>query len=570
MLRTDLLEQLRKNPAVSVLIIGGGINGIGVLRDLALQGVDALLVEKSDFCAGTSAASGRVAHGGIRYLENGEFRLVREALHERNRLLVNAPHCVEPLPITMPAYSWMKGFFHAASQFLRLKSRPGDRGAVVLKIGMALYDAYSGKGALPLHRFVSRKQALAERPGLNPKIKCVAVYYDAKILYPERLCLELILDAERSSPGARALNYVSVASAHGDTVTLRDELTGATIDVQPKIVVNATGAWIDLANSAMHRESRLIGGTKGSHLVVDHPELHKLCQGHMLFYVNTDARICIFYPLGHRVLIGTTDIPADDPDSTICTEDETDYLLKSVQHVFPDLKLDRSQIVYTFSGIRPLPRSDALTTGQISRDHSDTILPPGDGLNFAIHNLVGGKWTTYRAFAEQVTDRLLGELGKQRVADTRSLPVGGGRDFPTTESARAAWFKQVTRATGQPAARLTQLLERYGTRADEIAIFCGIDADAPLQNHSAYTHREILFLAQHERVERLDDVILRRTMIGMLGETTIPLLEEVAAIMGGVRGWSAEQRAEEVERVVELIRAKNKIDLRANPPTYVG
>ncbi len=437
-------------------------------------------------------------------------------------------------------------------------------------MGMTLYDVYSGKGALPFHRFVSRKQAIAERPGLNRKIKCVAVYYDAKILYPERLCLELILDSERSSPEARGLNYVAVVNAQGDTVVLRDELTGETVEVKPQTVVNATGAWIDLANSVLHCDSHLIGGTKGSHLVVDHPELHRLCQGHMLFYVNSDARICIFYPLGHRVLIGTTDIPADDPDAVVCTEDETDYLLKSIQKVFPDLQLDRSHIVYTFSGIRPLPKSDALTTGQISRDHSDTIFPPGDGRAFPIHNLVGGKWTTYRAFAEQVTDRLLGELGKPRNADTRALPVGGGREFPTTEAERTAWMKRVTRATGHPAARLAVLLERYGTRADEIAVFCAIDADASLQNHSGYTYREILFLAQYERAERLDDVILRRTMIGILGETTMPLLEEVAAIMAVALGWTAAQRAQEVERVVALIKEKNKIDVRATPPVYVG
>ena len=569
MVRSELLNSIKSNPAVSVLIIGGGVNGIGVLRDLALQGVDALLVEKSDFCAGTSAASGRVAHGGIRYLENGEFRLVREALHERNRLLQNAPHCVIPLPVTMPAYSWTKGLFHAASQFLGLKSKPGDRGALVLKIGMTLYDLYSGKGTMPFHRFTGRKAAVAQRPGMNPAIKCTATYYDAKILYPERLCLELILDAAESSPDARALNYVSVIGAQGSTVMLRDELTGDTFEVQPKIVVNAAGPWIDFANRNMQRETGFIGGTKGSHLVVEHLALWQLCQGHMLFYVNTDARICFFYPLGHRVLIGTTDIPWDNPDAAVCTEDETEYLLKATQHVFPHITIDRSQIVYTFSGVRPLPRSNALTPGQISRDHSDPVLPPGNGIDFPIHNLVSGKWTTYRAFSEQVTDRLLLELGKQRRANTRDLSIGGGKDYPTDEAGRKNWIGRVAAETHLSPARVEMLLERYGTRAREIAVFCAEEPDHPLANYSEYSAREILFLAQHERVAHLDDIVQRRTMMGMLGETTIPLLEEIAAIIAPALGWTVDQAAAEVERFVTILRERHKIDLRAEGELYV-
>jgi len=542
-----------------VLIIGAGVNGIGVFRDLALQGVDALLIDKSDFCAGTSAASGRVAHGGLRYLENGEFRLVREALQERNRLLINAPHCVVPLPITMPAYSWSKGLLHAARQFLRLKSRPGDRGALVLKLGMTLYDWYSGRGALPGHRFFSRAASIANRPGLNPAITCTALYYDALIHYPERLCLELILDAADSNPNARALNYVSVQGVDGRSVLLRDELTGDTFPITPQIVVNATGAWIDLTNAALRVESALIGGTKGSHLVVDHPELHRLCHGQMLFYVNDDARICIFYPLGQRVLIGTTDIPADNPDSVICTEDETEYLLQSVRKVFPELKLDRAQIVYTFSGIRPLPKSSALTAGQISRDHSDQIIDSGGA--WRLHNLVGGKWTTYRAFAEQVTDRLLAELGQPRKADTAALRIGGGRGFPTTGEQRRAWIARVAQTSGLNAARIDALLTRYGTRAEEVAAYCAAGEDVPLEQHAAYTRREIQFMVEYERAVRLDDIIQRRTMIAMLGETTVALLAEIAGIMAAVFGWTEAEQHAEIERVIRLFAEKHRIVL---------
>lgn len=569
--RQQILTALRQNPEIPVLIVGGGVNGVGVLRDLALQGVDALLVEKSDFCAGTSAASGRVAHGGIRYLENGEFRLVREALHERNRMLQNAPHCVEPLLVAMPAYSWMKGLIHAARQFLGLKSVPGDRGALILKIGMTLYDLYSGSRILPAHHFESRRKSLAERPAFNPAIQCVAYYYDARIRFPERLCLELIQDAAASHPGARALNYVRLVGASGNRVTLADDLTGETFTVQPQIVVNATGAWIDFANKFMGRETALIGGTKGAHLVVEHPELWRLTKDQMLFYVNADARICIFYAIGRRVLIGTTDIPANNPDQTICDEAETDYLLRSVERVFPDIRLDRSHIVYTFSGIRPLPRSSAATAGQISRDHSAPLTPPGGGIAFPILSLVGGKWTTYRAFSEMVTDELLKLLGRKRAADTRTLPVGGGRDYPRGESARSAWIQACADEISLPAERIATLLDRYGTTARAVAQSCAqAGGDAPLAAHPAYSIGEMRYLAQHERVEHLDDVVQRRTMIAMQGETTLPLLEEIAGIIAPTLGWSPERQAAEVARTAGILLDRHKIDVRCPQPNYVA
>lgn len=570
MVREEILAALRRKPDVSVLIIGGGVNGIGVLRDLALQGVDAVLIEKSDFCAGTSAASGRVAHGGIRYLENGEFRLVREALHERNRLLQNAPHCVVPLPVAMPAYSWTKGFMHAAKQFLGLRSKPGDRGALILKIGMTLYDLYSGTGIMPGHSFTSRGRAMAQRPGLNPAVKGVFTYYDARIRYPERLCLELIEDAQQSFGEARALNYVRLVGAAGGTVALHDEIGGETFEIKPKIVVNATGAWIDFTNEALRRESQYIGGTKGAHLVVEHPELWRLTQGQMQFYVNTDARITIFYALGQRVLIGTTDIPADNPDSVICDENETDYLLQSVRRVFPHIHLDRSHIVYTFSGIRPLPRASVLTPGQISRDHSAPEIPPGSGINFPVISLVGGKWTTYRAFSEQVTDKLLRELGKRRIASTRDLPIGGGKNYPQSDGERAQWIARLTHETGLASSRVETLLERYGTWADRIARSCAQGTDRPLEHHPGYSGEEMRYLTAHERVLHLDDIIQRRTMIGMLGETTLPLLREIAAVVAPILGWSDERQAQEVERVISILRNRHKIDLRKDPPGYVS
>jgi glycerol-3-phosphate dehydrogenase len=318
-MRPEFVE-LRNHPEVTVLIIGGGINGIGLFNELALQGIDVLLADKSDFCSGTSAAMTRIIHGGLRYLENAEFRLVREALQERNRLLKNAPHYVKPMPTVIPIFNWMAGIVPGIRNLLNWPTKPGNRGALLIKTGLTLYEFLAGrKSPLPRHRFNSGRAARALRPALNPGVICTATYYDAKITYPERLCLELVQDAEAACPQAHAMNYVRMMSAKGDTVLLRDEISGETCEVKPKIVVNATGPWIDGANQTIGCASQFIGGTKGSHIVLDHPELVAATGDDMIYFVNRDGRICLFYVIEGKVFAGATDIPTGDPDAA-CDE----------------------------------------------------------------------------------------------------------------------------------------------------------------------------------------------------------------------------------------------------------
>jgi glycerol-3-phosphate dehydrogenase len=533
---------LQDHPDVSVLIAGGGINGIGLFNELALQGVDVLLVDKSDFCAGTSSAMTRVIHGGLRYLENAEFRLVRESLRERNRLLRNAPHYVKPLPATIPIFSWTSGIVPAIRSLLGWPAEPGDRGRLLIKTGLLLYDILASRESpLPKHRFRSRRAALALRPALNPEVISTATYYDARITYPERLCLELVGDAEAACPRARALNYVRLQSAAGGAVVLRDEVSGETREVRPRIVVNATGAWIDLTNRGLGRESRFIGGTKGSHVVLDHRELAAATGDEMIYFVNRDGRICIFYAAHGRVIAGATDIPSDDPGA-VCDEAEADYILEAIRRVFPSIAVDRSHVVFRFCGVRPLPRSDALTPGQISRDHSYPVLAPGNGIDFPIYSLVGGKWTTFRAFAAQVSGEILGVLGLRRVRDSADLPIGGGKGYP-----------RMPADTGLPRERLATLLERFGTGADTVAAYLRAGPDAPLAGHAGYSRREIEFMALHERIVHLDDLILRRTLMGLLGQVNGPLLEELAAIVSPFVHWSRQDAAAEVERTIQLL-----------------
>jgi glycerol-3-phosphate dehydrogenase len=554
MTREERLEAIRHRPGVSVLIVGGGINGVGLLRELAMHGVDALLVEKSDFGSGASSASTRVIHGGLRYLENREFRLVRESLRERNRLLKNAPHYVMPLPITIPIFSWAEGVFSALGKFLGFRVRPSDRGALLFKIGLSLYDLLAGNQAvLPTHQFKSRRASLAARPQLHPEIVCTAIYYDAWISYPERLCLELVLDAESQCSGAYALNYARPKGAQGDTVVLEDEISGRTLEVKPRIVVNASGAWIDFTNRALERQTQYIGGTKGSHLVLEHSELLAATQGQMLYFANADGRICIFYPFYGKIIAGSTDIPVTDPETAFCEEDEVDYILESMRQVFPAVQVDRSNIVFRFCGVRPLPRSDSSTPGEVSRDHSCAVIPAGNGIDFPVYSLIGGKWTTFRAFGEQVADKILNYLARPRLTSSADLPIGGGKGYPLTPVEKSAWLASLERKTRLPVGRLTALLDRYGTRAEGLAQFISAAPDQPLRSLPEYSRREIQFMASQECIVHLDDLILRRTIMALLGQLSLDLLEELAQLLAPELAWSQERTQQEIERTVDLL-----------------
>jgi len=562
--RQQVIEQLRREPNVSVLIVGGGVNGAGLYRDLALQGIDALLIDKGDFCCGSSAGSSRMIHGGLRYLEFGEFRLVRESLKDRNLLLKNAPHYVFPLPTTIPVFKWISGAFTSIGRFLGIGgNRPAHRGLLMVKLGLTFYDLFTrGNRMTPKHKITSRKKTLQRRPALNPDLIKSATYYDAWISYPERLCLELLLDAEGLSRDVRSLNYMTLDSGEGELAVLRDGLTGETIEIQPKVVVNATGAWIDFTCDRLGLDTHLIGGTKGGHLIIDNQELLRALDGEMIYYETKDGRVSIAFPWLGKCLIGSTDIRIDDPDKARCDEDEVQYILDSIGEVFPKIKIERRQIVSRFTGVRPLAWTDPnQATVSASRDHKLELLGPCDRIHFPVYSMIGGKWTTFRVFAQQTTDALLKHFGKERLVGTEDLPIGGGKDFPNEDEERAEWVEELQERTGLSKKRIGVLLRRYGTRASVLAAFLTESDDQPLAHHADYTRREIEFLIQNERVMHLDDILLRRTSIALLGEATAELVEELATLLAGLREWSDQEKQAEIERTREVLRDMHGIEL---------
>lgn len=551
------VQQLQQRATADVLIIGGGINGIATFRDLALQGIDVALVERGDYVSGASSASSHMVHGGIRYLENGEFRLVEESVTERNRLIKNAPHYVKPLRTTMPIFSTFSGILSAPWRMLVThgKGKPKERGACLIKIGLTFYDTFSRDGgSVPRHRFVGRKKSLATFPQMRSDVKYTATYYDASMHDPERIALDVLADGlQAGGDRARAANYVEAVGYSDGAVILRDNITATEFSFRAKVVLNVSGARTDLTNGAMGQNTSFMGGTKGSHIVLHNDELYAATRGNEIFFEHSDGRIVLIYPFKNRVLVGTTDVNADPSKPVVCTDAEIDYFFDLVRHVFPSIKLKREQIVYTFSGIRPLPKHDDTAPGFVSRDYriERTEL---DGV--PVLSLVGGKWTTFRALAEHLTNDALQELQAPRLVSTLDLAIGGGKNYPLTAVAQRDWVQQHRGKLGVD--RATALFHRYGTRAAEVLSHLQ-HGDDELATAPGYSAQELQHLAVTEQVAHLDDLLLRRTSIAFLGGMSPETLRDTAAAIGAALDWDAAQQKTEISRTEAILHDSHRV-----------
>ena len=550
---------LTERPSADVVIIGAGINGIATFRDLALNGVDVVLVERDDYVAGASAASSHMVHGGIRYLENGEFRLVQESVHERNALLRLAPHYVRPLRTTIPIFSTFSSLLSAPLKFVGVKGgAKKERGALIIKVGLTIYDTFSRDGGrVPRHQFRGAAASRRELPKLRDDVKWTATYYDASMHDPERLALDVLNDGLAAGSHARAANYVeAVGMSDSGAVRMRDVTTGEEFEIAAKLVVNASGPWTDLTNDALGQPSRFMGGTKGSHIVLDHPELLEACNGREIFFEFTDGRIVLIYPLKGRVLVGTTDLEHDISKPIRCTEEEVDYFFDLVKHVFPTIDVNRSQIVFRFSGVRPLPRQDADSTGQISRDYR---IEHGERGGVPVLSLVGGKWTTFRALGENLADEVMTKLGRSRSLSTDGRLIGGAVGYPTTDAERATWLQKHGATIGRD--RAATLLDRYGTSAEALIARIAAGQDAPLASTPAYSRLELQHLVETEQVVRLVDVVLRRTSMAFTGAVTSAVLDELAEVVGEVLGWDESQRRAERAAAADYLADHHGVDV---------
>ena len=557
---------LKDTEYCDVLIVGSGINGAATFWDLAQQGVSCVLIDAEDFGAGASSASTRMAHGGLRYLETGQFRLVAEATRERDRLLVNAAHSVEPLEVTIPLFSLAGGVLGSLGKLFGRQTRLSRRGLFLVEFGLFIYDILGRRSrALPGHRLRLSGQARRRFKGLHPAVRGTASYFDARISHAERIALELVRDGLEVANGrCLALNHCALESHRDGLVVLRDTLTRQVFELRPRVIVNAGGAWIDEVNARLGIPGQLIDGTKGSHLVVEHPALLEALAGSAFSWDDGYGRMCVMYGLDDRVLLGSTDIRVSHPDAAVCDAKEISYLLAAVRLIFPWIDLEQRHVRFAFCGVRPLPRSQQKDTVNISRDHA-VVVQPADKDRPPILSLVGGKWTTFRAFAEQAADQVLALCGKSRRVATVDLPIGGARGLPRDVDGRAALAAEIAQSVGLDCNRAGLLVRRYGTGAAAIAAHCASAPDQPLAGAPDYSRREIDWIVRQELAVTLADILLRRTILGVSGRLNASLIREVADILAAALGQSdAEAQRQVTTFAAHLIERHGMTELGAS------
>ncbi|MGB2711392.1 MAG: glycerol-3-phosphate dehydrogenase/oxidase [Conexibacter sp.] len=520
-----------------LIVIGAGINGAGIARDATLRGLSVLLVDKGDIGAGTTSRSTRLVHGGLRYLEHFELPLVRESLRERERLLSIAPHLVHPLSFLLPIYEGHK------------------RGPALIRMGMMAYDALSLDKSLERHRMLSRDEALRREPGLRSTgLRGAAAYYDAQAEYPERLALENALDARRL--GAVVLPYVRVTALERGAggpgrvtgVALRDELHGDEHRARGALVVNASGPWVDAVLGELEPPTGpLIGGTKGSHLVVE--PFPGAPREAVYSEASGDGRPYFVVPWSGRYLIGTTDTRYDDDlDDVVATDEEIAYLIAETNRLIPGASLTPEQVLYTYAGVRPLPAGGgtgpAREEGAITRNHviHDHASGP-DGVE-GLLSIVGGKITTYRRLAEETVDAAVKKLERRTPkCRTHEIPLPGGTAYPFVG------FRERFRArSGLPVETADRLLRIYGTRAAEVLDFAdGAPAlREPFDADTGALGAEVIFSLRTELAETLTDVVQRRTLVGYGARVGLDAIDAAAEIAVRHAGWSDERATHEV------------------------
>lgn len=481
-------ERLSESP-FDVLIIGGGITGAGVALDAALRGLRVALIDKGDFASGTSSISSKLVHGGLRYLEHGDFRLVYEALHERRRLLRNAPHLVHPLRFVLP--------FYQGSRITSWQWR----------LALLLYDFLAGAGnihrsrALPLHRL------RGSFPGLRQEgLQGACEYFDAQ-MDDARLCLEVLRSA--AGEGACIVNYVEAVGFEHSGGRLRawDHLGKRPLLIEARQVLNATGPWSDAVRRLAGEEGApLLQPSKGVHVIA--PD-RGLAAAFLLLH-PADGRVFFVLPWLGRALIGTTESLCDEPpDEVRVTAADIAYLLAGHNHYFSP-PLQPEDLLGSFVGLRPLLAANSTSPSSVSREFHVTVGPSG------LMTVGGGKYTTYRHMAEVITDRLVHRLGLSLRCRTHSFRLDGAPGQPWEVFAAAARAEMQTRYD-LPADVARHLVQRYGRRVRDVADY--LEEDPGLAERVCADEPDILaefvYQFEHEMAQTPADFLLRRSRLGL-------------------------------------------------------
>ena len=532
--RAAALERL-KGKELDILVVGGGIVGAGAALDAVTRGLSVGILEARDWASGTSSRSSKLVHGGIRYLEQADFRLVREALTERGLLLQRiAPHLVKPVRFLYP-----------------LRKRVTER--FYVGAGMLLYDLFSytgGRPGVPHHRHLSKRQVKGLLPSLNTDTIVGGItYYDGQVddaLYVASLVRTASFYGAHAASRVRVEGFIKVGERVVG-VRAHDLQTDERFEVRARQVVNATGVWTDDTQRMVgERGTFKVRASKGVHLVVPRDRF----QSAMGLLLRTEKSVLFVIPWGRHWLIGTTDTDWHlDKAHPAATAADIDYLLEHVNSVLR-VPLTREDVEGVYAGLRPLLAGESESTSKLSREHLVGHSVPG------LVVIAGGKWTTYRVMAKDAIDAAVDAFDERVPASTTAtIPLLGAEGY------QAAWNKRsrIARAFGLHTVRVEHLLNRYGTLTDELLDLVRETPSLgdPLPGADDYIEAEVVYAATHMGALHLEDVLARRTRISIeawdRGVSAAPV---AARLMAGVLGWDEAREAREVGHYLKRVAAE--------------
>lgn len=537
-MRRDL-EEMARTP-FDLLVIGGGITGACVAWDAVLRGLRVALVEQDDFGGATSAATSKLIHGGLRYLRQKEFRLVRESLHERRVLELIAPHLVYPIPFLIPTYR-------------------GRQAKVPLTLGVIVYELLAYDRAqvddrakrVPHHRSLSPKEVLDMEPGVSPEgLTGGILFYDCQMFSPERLTLEFLLSA--AARGSHLANYAEVKNLLFDGprvcgAEVEDRLTGEILQIHAQVVANVTGPWADLLLQSLpgkEQPPKRMVRSKGIHLIT-----RSITQENAVVLITEEGRHIFLIPWRGHTLIGTTDTPYDGhPDDLSVTEEEIGALVHEVNQAYPSAQLGREDVLAFYAGLRPLVEKDTqLDTYQASRryeifQHQEEGIP-------GLFTVIGGKYTTARSLAQKLVDQIFLALGYEPPeCKTETTSLHGGNVGRYSAYLSRALEKE---AGTLDAPLLENLVRNYGSRYKDVLDLIGQNPELGIPLHSGLQEiaAQVPHAVRFEMARSLSDVVFRRTGLGTLKHPGRECLERVCDLMARELRWGRSQRKRELERV---------------------
>ena len=545
-----------------VLVIGGGITGAGAALDAASRGLRVALVEARDLASGTSSRSSKLVHGGLRYLEQRDFKLVYEALRERDLLVSKlAPHLVRPISFLYPLYK-------------KVVERP------YVGAGLALYDAREGtRRPVPHHRHLTVRGALKLAPALSPaRLAGAMLYYDAQVDDARHTLTVARTAAAHSAVVATRVSAVELLRGpDGIRVTgarVRDEETGRLLDVSAEAVVVCAGVWTDLVYElAGVRAGYRVRMSKGVHIVVP----REAVRADTGMIVRTEKSVLFFIPWGERWIVGTTDTDfSGDRAEPAATEEDVEYILAAANRVLAQ-PLRRSDVIAVYAGLRPLVTAEqsngskgskgskgSRPTTKLSREHVVDVPVPG------LASIAGGKLTTYRLMARDVVDAAVADFGREIPASvTDQVPLLGADGLAAVRAGagRLAEDYQVPRAA------VEHLLDRYGTLAGEVLDLIRADPGLaqPLAEGHPYLRAEVAYAVTHEDALHVEDVLVRRMRLFIeSADSGTGMAAEVSTIMGRLLGWNRRKRAAEARRYLELVAAEQTMPVIGAPAAPDG